>query len=431
MTCRFWTVVFPLLVVTGCGAPQKPAQTPSPADSWRADVDYLSRELPRRHKNAFFKCTRADFDAAAATLREEIPRLANYEIVVGILRLIAMVGDGHTQAQNYPQIGGFRSFPIMFEWIRDGYYVTRTTRSNSAILGMRLTRIGKTPIDDAATKLAELFAAENEMQTRRRVPYSLRCPEILHACRLIDSINSASLTFADRAGTEARLSLAPIAAGVEPRWVHVAETVPLAEQRMGDAYWYRVLNTGEHGKAMYLAYNACQGFGAFRNLAADVFRQIPTSQPIKPVPWRLIIDLRRNGGGNSMVIDAIYWHIAWRPELLKPGRILALVGRGTFSSAMMNAVQLRNRYHAVLIGEPTGGSPNSYGEIKPLTLPHSRMTVMYSTEYYQLQPGDAQTVTPDVLVEPTIEDVIAGRDPVLEAALNYTPPESRSAKPVD
>lgn len=425
MTLRLWTAAFLLVILTGCGAPQKPAQKLSPADSWRTDLDYLSRELPRRHKNAFFKCTRAEFDTAAAKLRDEIPRLANHEIVVGILRLIAMVGDGHTQAQNYSQVGGFRSLPFMCEWLHDGYYVTRTTRSHSAILGMRLLRVGKTPIDDAAKKLAELFAAENEMQMRRRVPFSLRCPEILHACGLIDQIESAEFTLVDARGAESRATLSPTPRDVELRWVHAAETVPLAEQRTGEPYWYKILDAGNRGKAMYLAYNTCSGFGVFRKLAAEMFRLIPASQPIKPVPWRLIIDLRRNGGGNSMVIDAIYAHLAWRPDLREPGHLIVLVGRGTFSSAMMNAVQLRNRYHAVLIGEPTGGSPNSYGEIKPLTLPHSRLTLMYSTQFFELQPGGAQTVNPDVLVDATIDDVLAGRDPVLEAALNYTPPESR------
>lgn len=422
MTCRVWTAVFLLVVVTGCGAPQMPAQKPSPADSWRADIDYLSRELPRRHKNAFFKCTRTEFDAAAAKLRDDIPRLANHEIVVGILRLIAMVGDGHTQAQNYAQVGNFRSLPITFEWLHDGYYVTRTTRSNAAILGMRLTHIGKTPIEDAVKRLTELFAAENEMQTRRRVPFSLRCPELLHACGLIERLDSAEFTFVAAKDTESRTTLSPTPTGVELRWVHAAETIPLAEQRTGEPYWYKILIPNKHSKAMYLAYNTCNGFGAFRNLAAEMFRLIRKPPYIKPPTWNLIIDLRRNGGGNSMVIDAIYWHINRRPELLRPGHLIVLVGRGTFSSAMMNAVQLRNRYGAVLIGEPTGGSPNSYGEIKPLTLPHSRLTLMYSTQYFELQPGGAQTVTPDVLINTTINDVVAGRDPVLEAALAYSPP---------
>ncbi|MBI5764111.1 MAG: hypothetical protein HZA51_11355 [Planctomycetes bacterium] len=427
MARRLCSIGLFYVVLAGCAAPHAAAPKPSLADAWREDIDYLARELPRRHKNAFFKCTRADFETAAAKLRDEIPRLANHEIVVGILRLIAMVGDGHTQAQNYSQVGDFRSLPITVEWLKDGYYVTRTTRSHSAILGMRLTRVGKTPIDDAAKRLAELFAAENEMQSRRRVPVALRCPEMLHACGIINQIDTAEFTFVDDKGTESRATLSPTPTGVELRWVHAAETIPLAEQRPGEPYWYKILKVDDRGKAMYLAYNTCNGFGAFRKLAAEMFRQIPTSQPIKPVPWRLIIDLRRNGGGNSMVIDVIYGHIAWRPELLKPGRILVLIGRGTFSSAMMNAVQLRNRYHAVLIGEPTGGSPNGYGEIKPLTLPHSRLTLMYSTKYFELQPGGAQTVTPDVLIDTTIDDVLTGRDPVLEAALSYTPPAASTA----
>jgi hypothetical protein len=49
--------------------------------------------------------------------------------------------------------------------------------------------------------------------------------------------------------------------------------------------------------------------------------------------------------------------------------------------------------------------------------------VTYSTNYFSLVDGDVQTVTPDVLVEPTIADVIAGKDPVLDAALTYSETE--------
>ncbi|QDV90122.1 Peptidase family S41 [Phycisphaerae bacterium RAS2] len=411
----FYTV---LCAVAGCAAPRPAERELSRDAKWQADVDCLAHELPRLHKNAFFKCSRESFDSAAAKLRADVPRLADHQIVVGMMRLIALIGDGHTQAQNFAQVGGFRTLPIVAEWLHDGYYVTRTLRRFEAILGAKLVRIGELPVDEAARRLAETFPAENEMQIRRRVPLAMRNPELLHACGLSAGLDRVAFTTADANGKEAIIELSPIASDREWRWVFAAERVPLAEQR-AEPYWHQAIVTPSHGPAMYLAYNTCSGFGEFRTLCDAMFTGIPTGDGPDAKKWRLIIDLRRNGGGNSMVIDAMYPHLLWRPALREPGHLLVLIGRGTFSSAMMNAIQLRQRYGAVLIGEPTGGSPNAYGEIKPLTLPHSKLVVMYSTNYFSLVDGDVQTVTPDVLVEPTIADVLAGKDPVLDAALQF------------
>ncbi|GJQ27559.1 MAG: hypothetical protein HBSAPP02_25910 [Phycisphaerae bacterium] len=408
-----------ICAVGGCAAPRPGEGELSRDTKWQTDVDYLARELPRLHKNAFFKCSRGSFDAAATKLREDVPHLADHQIVVGMLRLIALIGDGHTQAQNFAQIGGFRTLPIVAEWLRDGYYVTRSLRRHEAALGAKLVRIGAVPIEEAARRLGATFPAENETQIRRRIPLAMRNPEILHACGLITGLDRAAFTLADASGNETTIEIEPIASEREWRWVFASERVPLAEQR-ADPYWYQAIVTPSHDPALYLAYNTCSGFGEFRALCQKMFEGIPTGDGPDAKKWRLIIDLRRNGGGNSMVIDAMYPHLLRRPGLRAPGHLLVLIGRGTFSSAMMNAIQLRQRYGAVLIGEPTGGSPNAYGEIRPLTLPYSKLVVTYSTNYFSLVDGDVQTVAPHVLVEPTIEDVIAGKDPVLDAALTYS-----------
>jgi hypothetical protein len=84
---------------------------------------------------------------------------------------------------------------------------------------------------------------------------------------------------------------------------------------------------------------------------------------------------------------------------------------------MWTADDLR-KLGAILIGGPTGGKPNSYGNNSTFQLSNSLIQVSYSTRYYQLVSGsDPPSVAPDVAVEPTISDLRAGRDPLLEAAV--------------
>ena len=86
---------------------------------------------------------------------------------------------------------------------------------------------------------------------------------------------------------------------------------------------------------------------------------------------------------------------------------------------MWTAEDLR-KLGAVLVGTPTGGKPNSYGDVSTFSLPNSGLQVGYSTKYFRLREGeDPPSVAPEVTVETTLADVRSGRDPLLEAAAAF------------
>ena len=130
--------------------------------------------------------------------------------------------------------------------------------------------------------------------------------------------------------------------------------------------------------------------------------------------------MRRNGGGNSAVAEKLIKAIAARPEVQEAGHLFVLVGRWTYSSAILNSYDFIRQTNAVFVGEPTSGRPNCYGEVKTASLPHSGYGVHYSVKYFQAVRGeDPPSLLPDVVVEQTAEAFFAGRDPVLEAVLRY------------
>ena len=98
--------------------PDPRAVTASASDSssirqWREDLAYLARELPRRHENLFHTITRARFDSALAVLERKLPGLARHQVIVELARLVALVGDGHTNVDptRDPKIG-FHTYPV-------------------------------------------------------------------------------------------------------------------------------------------------------------------------------------------------------------------------------------------------------------------------------------------------------------------------------
>lgn len=191
----------------------------------------------------------------------------------------------------------------------------------------------------------------------------------------------------------------------------------------------------------------------------------------------LIVDIRGNGGGNSELGDALLARIndrpyrmasrviwrksaesdqlfrmgtkpMWRPLMfalplflpdysaLKYGEDLTyetsvagrprvepsfdgptalLIGEHTFSSAMLLADAARTYDLMLTIGQPTGGVPNTLGEIGPFVLPNSRIVVSFSQKMFIRASGDESDLGP---VRPHIEVMpVAGRDATLERAI--------------
>ena len=124
-----------------------------------------------------------------------------------------------------------------------------------------------------------------------------------------------------------------------------------------------------------------------------------------------------------MVIAPLFGALGSRRGLRERGRLFVAIGRHTFSSGMMNAGQFADTYGAILVGEPTGGKPNAYGEVRTVELPHSKIKVGYCTKLFRRAKEDPPSIEPDLAVPLTFEDWKSGRDPVLEAVLRWKPAE--------
>ena len=380
------------------------------AERWARDIDVLGEELPKRHKNLFFKVSEADFRKEVESLKAALPSLGPDETLVRLLRLVASVGDSHTALGYRPQ----RGLPLMLYWFKDGIYVLNTTAEHKDILYGKITALGGRPIAEVTAALASVIPHENGSQVRNQVPNLLADTAVLKGLGLIPSPDSASLTVLTDSGKILTVEMAPIAFSSKPAWlVETADesAAPLYLRKRNVFYWFEVL-PGE--RALYFKYNSCQEIPGrpFAGFVRELFAAVDAG----PVD-RIVVDLRHNGGGNSAVFVPFLEELKKRPALLEKGRLAVIVGRRTFSSAVLNALDLKKAAPVVFIGEPTGGKPNHYGELQTLRLPESGLTATYSTKFFQVVDGDPDSIFPDIAVEPTFADHRARLDPALAAAL--------------
>jgi len=407
------TVLVGSLAACGGDSLPSPSAIPSPAATrdgrWVQDLDYLSAELARLHANLFFRTPRADFERAVEDVRQAVPRLSDAEVVIGIMRIVALVGDAHTGVQVHDR---FHRLPVELTRLADGLYVTAVPPEQVSLLGARVVAFGERGVAEMEGEAAQLVGHENEAWLRVRLPDLLTTAEVVQF--LAHEPDRVPLWVDLASGGRVAVSLDPVAR--TPALVNFATatgaSVPLYRQRVGENYWMTAL---DGTRTLYVQYNRCQnGPESFSAFADRVFRQLDGG-----AFDRLVVDVRNNSGGDSQVDDPLFAGLERRPAWRTPGRLFGLIGGETFSSGLWTADDLRKQ-GATLVGSPTGGKPNSYGNVRTFLLSNSRLEVSYSTRFFTLAPGaDPPSLEPAVPVEVTIDDLRTGRDPVLEVALRY------------
>jgi len=403
--------VWSLLAVLAVAAQRVPEL--SREEKWRGDLQYLFVELPKRHKNLFFKITRQQFDREIAGIIESIPKLSDPEIKLALRRLTAMIGDPHTRISFNVE----KTYPITLYQFSDGVFVTAATEGYQSALGAKLIKIGGTDIESAKEAVRPLITFENEWRFKQQFPDYLTDPENLYLLKILPSAYEGDFTFSDRNGNQFVFKLRPVSTQWGIRFITPFDSppgrTPLYLRNPERYYWHEYL---PDSKTLYLHYRRCanmplQPFNRFASALLKFMDQNPVE--------RMVIDLRLNGGGNSTIFQPFIKALSKRPDVNQRGRLFVLIGRRTFSSACLNALELKRETKTILVGEPAGQRPNFYGEVETMTLPYSKLRVDYSTRYFKTTDGAPPSLAPDIQVELSSPDYLSGRDPVLERALNY------------
>ena len=377
---------------------------PSPA----GDVRALAEAYQRSHPSPYASTPRARVRAETNALAARAPKLSRPQLVVGLMRLLALAGarNGHTAIYPYDaHPRALRVFPVRLYAFPTGLHVVAAP-GREALVGARLTTIDDVPLDRILAAVRPLVPRDNAATVLDLLPEYVLTEEVLVGLGLIDG-GSTRLGFADgRSETLEPVSASSFASvgsilaalqrpnGAQPVWLRFpAET-----------QW---LTTLDRGRAVYLGYHLTtdETYTVSRRLLALA---------AKPRVRRVVVDIRLNHGGDNTTYGAL---LDVMGRLSKTRSVSLLIGRATFSAAGNFAADVDALPRVRLIGEATGGAPSQWGDSTTVELPSSGLIARVATIYQRYGKPSALTTRPDVAVPLTIEDFLAGRDPVLARAL--------------
>ena len=427
---RFALIIRSSLLLASSAAVAVP---PEWAQKWSNDLSVVAEEIRAIHPNPFSKIDEARFDAELQELAAELSRLEHHEIVARLATIVALIGDGHTRL-TLPLADGveffqghsrtppstvpglaFRAYPIRVAVVDDDLYVHKTTVEHQDMLGGRILRFGELSPADAIAAVSPTIRHDNSLQLLNLLPQHLVLAELLAATGVTATVESLELVVESRHGASRSFTLKPASSAVDLTAAGPEQTreSPLYLRQPSTPYWFEWLP--EPG-VVYFQLNQVGGSEG-EKLDELTDRLVATLDEHPDAP--LVIDLRHNPGGWYGTAKHLLRSLLRRDRSHETGGLIVITGRTTFSAAMMLAIDLEKHSNVLFIGEPTGSSPNHHGDAGRIVLPGSGLTVRISTLYWQAHPSDRrEAIEPHLVVEPTWQDYLAGRDPVLEAAFD-------------
>jgi hypothetical protein len=388
-----------------------PTSTPTPPyamlspENMRSDLDELFRRIEKTHPDLYMHRPKADVDRDRQALYQELSQpMTIVDFYRKVAPLIASLGDDHTKVfpsdDVYEQMKGYeRFFPLGLTFKGDKAFIVGNYTGNPDIpLGAELLAINNIPF--------------SEIQSRW-------LPNISYDWKLWFFFGSIP---------EYQIDLLPMGESAPLKVTIPGLTSDEWNQQFTEQPWEAVsYKTLPGEKIGILTVNTLQSIAvkqAFSQIQEDGVRD-------------LIIDIRRNSGGYFESVDQVMNYLTDQPyqkcnkcAFNRPwdntsnpyhGKIYLLIGPDTFSAAVTLATILQDHKLATLVGEETAETSSfcAYVHLGGDPLPRTSLRYIVSSRCFIRPNGivDGHGVIPDIIVEPTINDIITGKDPVLDYTL--------------
>ena len=373
--------------------------------------------------------------------------------------VLGSLNDGHV-GLGFPEPlnAAPRHFPLRFRLSAADDLSVLSDRTQMIPIGSRIVSIDGISADAYKDATLAAFGGQTVALHRTRVSMS----GAWTAIALFGDRPSYVVRYLDALGTAHEATVVTAAIG------GAANASARSTSSLDEPYTY---STIEEGRVGYLDYRSCVDLKRFKAFLSATFTTIKAT-PIDA----LIIDVRKNGGGDSALNDALWTYVTTKPfkqfggvvvkssdrlkkeyghakyaeiygeqawsapngsilrsgvdptiDLIRPndlaerynGPVYLLISPQTFSSAMTCALAAKDYSLATIVGEETGEPVTSTGEVYEEVTPSGLVAYLTTKVFLPPKPHAAREgVVPDIIVPTTADDLAAHRDPVLSRVVS-------------
>lgn len=350
-------------------------------DQWQYDLDYLGQKLEERHANLYHTYDKQRFWKDINELKVLSNSISDKELLIRISELLAKVGDAHTFLDFRNQRNWeYKRIPLEVNYFNDGLYVIGSNVNLKHLIGSKISAINSHPIDTIIKRVEYVGYNENVFTRLISVSRFIIYPDVLKRFGFATNVNSVDVEFEKR-NKSTITEIIPIAQD-SIKWVFAhngdGQRYPMTYQQTDSIFWF---GYEQKSQLLYIQINKCRENEThqFETLSEDILKITSEKRPKK-----LVIDLRRNVGGNSQLTYPLLYALTKYEKDVPEGQIFIIIGRWTLSASIVLSVEIGKFCNPIFIGEPTGAAPNLFGENSyPLTLPNSEIEISYSSEWFQ------------------------------------------------
>lgn len=385
-----------------------------------ADAQQLIRTIESAHPAFALDQVPEGYAAARRALLDEAgsPNVSLLDFTAAAMAYTASLQDGHTSLDPF---GGTAQSVLDVGWAADGEHLYLTD-DKGGVTQAEVVKIGGKRVDDIFAQIDRYIPSENQSGRDRNHAGWARYQGLLSLLfgAQFNGDGSVTLTVEENGKQSQRTVCAVMPAGTD-------EPV-ISTRRMGDVF--------------YVDFNQCVP-GSEVDAAAKSL-----AQAVKDGTTKVIIDVRGNGGGDSSTCEQLLQAMGMQapqygvyvrysplaqaqrgyeqsgggeryapdPSTAKANpavKLVVLTDEGTYSSATMLGVFVRDGGLGTIIGRASANAPNSYGDILSFTLSNSSAPCTVSHKQW-LRPDEnaqADALTPDL-------ETAVGEDS-LQTALAY------------
>lgn len=413
------------------------AETPNPIGNaqltrlqWQQDLDALDTDIRQYHINPFWYKDEAGYKRLYQQAHKYIANAKPIDVAVingHFEKMVAYISDGHSYVVN--KTARFGSFPYRLEWFAHDLFIVSIEQEYKHLLGAKVLAFDGMNIKQANKHIAPFIPIVNPSGFKSESKDAYQFAGLLHVGGITKQADRVELMLELQNGQKIKqvFRLYQNKTALVDIQEHQDAPIPLYRQQRDSNQWFIFL---EKERAIYLRYASVveKNKDDIKNLAAKITQLIDSHNVQK-----LIVDVRDNGGGDSYFNAPLINAIARNKSINERGKLFVLTNHNTFSAAINFTGNMEIKTRAIFVGEKVGDRATFAGESGPQAkhvLPNSGIVVSLSfSEWNSTYDNDLRdAVGLNIPIKLTMQDFLFGRDPVLQACLDYVSEEIKSAK---